>query len=49
MDESRKPIAVPKFSPSTPDEERRYKGAVLRREMRKELEQKFNAVRTSNI
>lgn len=46
MDENRKPIAVSKFSPSTPDEERRYKGAVLRREMRKELEQKFNAVRT---
>ena len=45
MDENRRPIAVPKFSPSTPDEERRYKGAVLRREMRKELEQKFNAVR----
>jgi len=45
MDENRKPIAVPKFSPSTPDEERRYQGAVLRREMRKELEQKFNAVR----
>ena len=45
MDENRKPIAVPKFSPSTPDEERRYKGAVLRKEMRKELEQKFNAVR----
>ena len=47
MDENRKPIAVPKFSPSTPDEERRFKGAVLRREMRKELEQKFNAVRSS--
>ena len=45
MDENRKPIAVPKFFPSTPDEDRRYKGAVLRREMRKELEQKFNAVR----
>jgi len=45
MDENRRPIAVPKFSPSTPEEERRYKGAVLRREMRKELEQKFNAVR----
>lgn len=48
MDENRQPIEVPKFIPSTPDEQRRYEGAVLRREMRKEFEQKFNAIRVTN-
>jgi acyl-CoA hydrolase len=48
MDENRKPIAVPKFAPVTPDEKRRYEGALLRREMRKEFEQKFTAIRANN-
>ena len=47
MDENRKPIAVPKFVPTTPDEIRRNKSAILRKEMRKELEEKFNAIRVS--
>jgi len=47
MDENRKPIAVPKFIPTTPDEIRRNKSAILRKEMRKELEEKFNAIRVS--
>ena len=45
MDENRKPTQVPKFEPTTPDEIRRYKSAELRREMRKELEVRFNAIR----
>ncbi|SNX28647.1 Acyl-CoA hydrolase [Polynucleobacter meluiroseus] len=47
MNEERKPIAVPIFEPKSSDEIRRHRGAILRREMRKELEQKFNAIRTS--
>ena len=42
MDDNRKPTGVPKFQPSTPDEERRYKGAEIRRAMRKALESQFN-------
>ena len=45
MDENRKPTQVPKFEPLTPDEIRRFKSAELRREMRKELETRFNEIR----
>jgi acyl-CoA hydrolase len=40
-----KPIGVKPITPSTPEEERRYQAAVLRREMRKEMERKFSATR----
>ena len=45
MDENRKPTPVPKFLPFTKDEVRRYKGAELRREMRKELGVIFKEIR----
>lgn len=48
MDESRKPSPVPKFIPLTPDEIRRYKSAKLRKEMRKELEIRFEEIRSLN-
>ena len=47
MDEDRKPVAVPKFDPTTPDEIRRHHAAILRREMRKELQERFNNIRLS--
>jgi acyl-CoA hydrolase len=48
MDENRKPTPVPKFIPSTPDEVRRYKSAKLRIEMRRELEIRFEEIRSPN-
>lgn len=45
MDENRRPTQVPKFEPSTSDENRRYKSAELRKEMRKELEARFHSIR----
>ena len=45
MDERRQPTSVARFSPSTPVEVRRYKSAKLRREMRKELEIRFEETR----
>lgn len=45
MDEDRKPVAVPKFNPVTSDEMRRHQAAMLRKEMRKELEERFNNIR----
>ena len=45
MDENRKPTQVPKFEPTAPNEIRRYKSAELRKEMRKELEARFNSIR----
>jgi len=47
MDEDRKPTIVPKFIPTTPDEIRRNKGAILRKEMRKNLEEKFHVFASS--
>lgn len=39
-----KPIAVPKFVPSTVKEKRRYEAAKLRKELRQEFRQRFDAV-----
>lgn len=47
MDENRKPVHVPAFHPSNPDEVRRQKAAELRREMRRQFEEKFTQIRKS--
>ena len=47
MDENRKPVHVHTFMPSTPDEVRRHKAAELRREMRRQFEEKFTQIRKS--
>ena len=39
-----KPTAVAPLAPSTPDEKRRFEAAKLRRQLRQELEQRFNAI-----
>lgn len=45
VDEQRKPRAVPPLSPSTPDERRRFEAAQLRKDLRRELAQRFEQAR----
>lgn len=45
VDDARKPAPVPPLSPSTPDEKRRHAAAELRRQVRREMEQRFAALR----
>lgn len=47
VDEDRKPTTVPPLRPFTPDERRRHAGAELRKAMRREMEQRFAAVRAT--
>jgi len=44
VDDDSKPTPVPPLTPSTPDEIRRFDAAKLRRQLRQELEQRFNAI-----
>ena len=48
VDEDRKPTVVKPLQPSTPDERRRHAGAELRKAMRREMEQRFAAVRATS-
>ncbi|SDI37407.1 acyl-CoA thioesterase [Propionivibrio dicarboxylicus] len=45
VDDDGKPCDVPPFSPVTPDEQRRYAAAKIRRELRQEFEQRSQALR----
>ena len=45
VDDNGKPQAVPPLRPFTPDERRRHAGAELRKTMRREMEQRFAAIR----
>lgn len=45
VDDERKPVPVPPLKPSTPDERRRHAAAELRREVRREMQQRFEALR----
>ena len=45
VDDAGKPTPVPAFTPSSAEEKRRYAAAELRRSMRREMEQKFAAIR----
>jgi acyl-CoA hydrolase len=47
MDENPKPVNVPSFIPSNPDQVRRHKAAELRREIRRQFEDKFTQIRKS--
>ncbi len=44
VDADRKPIPVTPLQPGTPDEQRRYASAELRKQMRREMEQRFAAI-----
>lgn len=45
VDDDRKPVAVPPWKPVTPDELRRHRAAQLRKDMRREMEQRQAALR----
>lgn len=45
VDEAGKPVPVPPLQPRSPDELRRYAAAKLRRQLRQELEQRFQDIR----
>ena len=49
VDENGKPVAVPPFTPSTPDERRRCEAARLRKQLRQEMEQRFNAMKHAAV
>ena len=44
VDENFKPKPVPPIEPATPDEIRRYKAAKVRRELRQELEKRYQEI-----
>lgn len=44
VDDQRKPIAVPQLVPSTPDEQRRFRAAQLRKQLRQEQERRFKEI-----
>jgi len=46
MDDERKPAAVTPLVPVTPDEIRRYAAALVRKDMRREMEKRFTATRS---
>ena len=47
VDEGGKPTAVPPLKPSTPDEQRRFEGAKVRKDLRRELEARYRAMKQS--
>lgn len=46
LDDARRPVAVPPFVPTTPDEKRRHADAALRKQLRKEGLERFEALKT---
>ena len=40
VDDDRKPVPVPPLTPSTPDEQRRFRAAEIRKQWRRDLEQR---------
>lgn len=47
MDDDRKPALVPPLEPTTPDEIRRHAAAIVRKDMRREMERRFTATRST--
>ena len=45
VDDERKPVAVPPLHPATPDEQRRYAAAEVRKQMRRETQIRHDALR----
>ena len=44
VDDERKPVPVPPLRPFTPDEKRRHAAAQVRRQLRQELNQRYEAL-----
>lgn len=49
MDEDGKPAPVPQLDPQTPDQKRRFVQAQQRRQIRKELEERYQALKDPNL
>ena len=49
VDDERKPEPVPPLRPFTPDEQRRYEAAKLRKQLRQEMEQRLQATRQDGL
>ena len=47
VDEARKPCKVPQLAPATPEAQRRWNAAVLRKDLRKELAARFEEARVA--
>jgi acyl-CoA hydrolase len=47
VDEARHPAPVAALQPATPDEKRRFEQAKVRRQLRQELERRYQDVRSS--
>lgn len=47
VDDQGKPVAVTPLAPATADEHRRHAAAEVRKQMRREMEQRFSALRAS--
>ena len=48
VDEARRPVTVPALVPQTADERRRHAAAQVRQEMRREMQQRFDALRAGD-
>ena len=48
VDDDRKPVPVPPLRPFTPDEQRRYAAAKVRKQLRVEFGQRFEEIRLAN-
>ncbi|MBE7375693.1 acyl-CoA thioesterase [Pseudomonas lopnurensis] len=48
LGEDGKPVPVPPLNPKTPEQQRRFAQAYQRREIRRELEQRYRDLRTGN-
>ncbi len=44
VDDDRKPVAVPQLQPASPDEKRRWAAALIGRELRAEMRERFASV-----
>ncbi|MNO10198.1 hypothetical protein D3C81_2339060 [compost metagenome] len=49
LDDERKPVPVPPLQPRTRDEKRRYLQGQHRRQLRQELEQRYQAIREEDL
>lgn len=47
VDDMLKPVPVPLLNPATPDEARRFEAAKLRKQLRRELQERFHNIRTA--
>jgi acyl-CoA hydrolase len=45
VDDDKKPVAVPPLQPASPDEQRRYAAAIVRKQLRQELDVRFESLR----